>query len=233
MIYRPARVTPLGRAVLNTGAFGLYTTVRRRHHRAQPPGPGADLRAGRRRTHHGGGEPPQVRRLVMRGGNIYPVPTDPDLGDGQGNCNLTRTAAAEDLLLWLAADPTGALDADVLIIGDLNASRPGRPGDGAHERRLRQPARPLHRRRGLQLRVRRAMGLSRPRARFGLARAPGERRDGVAHQCRRAERARLQHRLQERRAGGEPVRRRPLPRLRPRPGGGRSSTWTRARRICA
>ena len=46
---------------------------------------------------------------------------DPDTGDGQGNCNLTRTAAAEAMLAWLETDPTGVNDADYLIIGDLNA----------------------------------------------------------------------------------------------------------------
>ncbi|MBA3531681.1 MAG: ExeM/NucH family extracellular endonuclease, partial [Ardenticatenales bacterium] len=46
---------------------------------------------------------------------------DPDLGDGQGNCNLTRLAAANDLATWLATDPTGSGDADYLIIGDLNS----------------------------------------------------------------------------------------------------------------
>lgn len=46
---------------------------------------------------------------------------DPDIGDGQGNCNLTRTAAAEALVDWLATDPTASGDNDRLIIGDLNA----------------------------------------------------------------------------------------------------------------
>ncbi len=46
---------------------------------------------------------------------------DPDLGDGAGNCNLTRTAAAEALVDWLATDPTNSGDADFLIMGDLNA----------------------------------------------------------------------------------------------------------------
>lgn len=46
---------------------------------------------------------------------------DPDVGDGQGNCNLTRLSMAEALVDWLAADPTGSRDPDVLIIGDLNA----------------------------------------------------------------------------------------------------------------
>ena len=46
---------------------------------------------------------------------------DPDRGDGQGNCNRTRTNAAIALADWLAEDPTGSGDPDVLIVGDLNA----------------------------------------------------------------------------------------------------------------
>ncbi|MDX1613864.1 MAG: ExeM/NucH family extracellular endonuclease [Candidatus Promineifilaceae bacterium] len=38
-----------------------------------------------------------------------------------GSCNLTRTLAAEELVDWLATDPTGSGDEDFLIIGDLNA----------------------------------------------------------------------------------------------------------------
>ena len=46
---------------------------------------------------------------------------DPNLGDGQGNCKLTRTSAATALADWIASDPTGSGDPDILIIGDLNA----------------------------------------------------------------------------------------------------------------
>jgi predicted extracellular nuclease len=46
---------------------------------------------------------------------------DPDTGDGQGNCNLTRTDGAQALVDWLATDPTDSGDPDFLIIGDLNA----------------------------------------------------------------------------------------------------------------
>ncbi len=46
---------------------------------------------------------------------------DPDTGDGAGNCNLTRKAAAEAMVDWLAGDPTGSGDEDFLIIGDLNS----------------------------------------------------------------------------------------------------------------
>ena len=46
---------------------------------------------------------------------------DPDTGDGQGNCNNTRVAAAEALVDWIAGDPTGSGDQDAIVIGDLNA----------------------------------------------------------------------------------------------------------------
>jgi hypothetical protein len=46
---------------------------------------------------------------------------DPDTGDGQGNCNGTRTAAAEAIVDYLADDPTGSGDLDHLVIGDLNS----------------------------------------------------------------------------------------------------------------
>ena len=46
---------------------------------------------------------------------------DPDIGDGQGNCNQTRKAAAQAIVDWLATDPTDSNDADFLIVGDLNS----------------------------------------------------------------------------------------------------------------
>jgi len=46
---------------------------------------------------------------------------DPNLDDGQANCNITRTTAAAALADWLATDPTGSGDTDFLIIGDLNS----------------------------------------------------------------------------------------------------------------
>jgi hypothetical protein len=61
-----------------------------------------------------------VNHLKSKGSDCNAV-GDPDLGDGQGNCNQTRTLAAKALVDWLATDPTGSNDPDVLIIGDLNA----------------------------------------------------------------------------------------------------------------
>ena len=46
---------------------------------------------------------------------------DPNLGDGQGNCNTPRTNAAAALADWIGTDPTGSGDDDFLVIGDLNA----------------------------------------------------------------------------------------------------------------
>jgi len=46
---------------------------------------------------------------------------DPDEGDGQGDCNRTRTRAAHALGEWLADDPTGAMDTPALVLGDFNA----------------------------------------------------------------------------------------------------------------
>jgi uncharacterized protein len=49
---------------------------------------------------------------------------DPDVGDGQGSCNLTRARAAAALAAWLARDPTRSAGAPALVVGDLN-SYPG------------------------------------------------------------------------------------------------------------
>ena len=46
---------------------------------------------------------------------------DDDTTTGQGNCNGTRTLAAQALADWLATDPTSSGDPDVLIIGDMNS----------------------------------------------------------------------------------------------------------------
>lgn len=47
---------------------------------------------------------------------------DPDAGDGQGNCNLTRTNAVTVTLSYLGSY-TGTTDTDFLVIGDLNSYR--------------------------------------------------------------------------------------------------------------
>ncbi len=47
--------------------------------------------------------------------------------DGSGNCDATRTQAAEALADFLATDPTGSGDPDFLVIGDLNSYSQERP----------------------------------------------------------------------------------------------------------
>ena len=61
-----------------------------------------------------------VNHLKSKGSDCLDV-GDPDTGDGQGNCNQTRRAAAQALVDWLATDPTDSGDADFLIMGDLNS----------------------------------------------------------------------------------------------------------------
>jgi predicted extracellular nuclease len=61
-----------------------------------------------------------VNHLKSKGSDCNGV-GDPDTGDAQGNCNLTRLAAARAQVDWLASDPTASGDPDVLIIGDLNS----------------------------------------------------------------------------------------------------------------
>ncbi|WP_394749669.1 ExeM/NucH family extracellular endonuclease [Spongiimicrobium salis] len=46
---------------------------------------------------------------------------DPDTGDGQGNCNITRTTAAQAMVDWFATNPTGTEDNDLIVLGDFNA----------------------------------------------------------------------------------------------------------------
>src|SRR6185295_12272996 len=45
----------------------------------------------------------------------------PDAGDGQGNCNTVRVNAATALMAWLASNPTGTNDPDILMVGDYNS----------------------------------------------------------------------------------------------------------------
>ena len=61
-----------------------------------------------------------MNHLKSKGSDCNDV-DDPDTGDGQGNCNLTREAAAQALMDWLATDPTGSGDADFFVLGDLNS----------------------------------------------------------------------------------------------------------------
>ena len=108
VIYKPASVTPVGlTAVLNTVSFvtGGDTFDRNRPALAQAF-----------QTPAGGRFVVVINHLKSKGSAC----DTPDQGDGQGNCNAVREAAARELTAWLATDPT-ATDAGALVLGDLNS----------------------------------------------------------------------------------------------------------------
>ena len=110
LVYKTAKVTPVGTtAALNSEAFinAGDSTPRNRAALAQAfeeVGTGARFVV-------------TVNHLKSKGSAC----NAPDGLDGQGNCNIVRTNAANILTAWLASDPTRTGDPDALIIGDLNA----------------------------------------------------------------------------------------------------------------
>ena len=118
IVYRPGSVTPLGDpAILDSGVDPRFRDDLNRPVLAQSFS-----------DHAGGVFTVAVNHLKSKGSACDAV-GDPDTGDGQGNCNLTRTQAAQALVAWLAGDPTGSGDPDALIIGDLNSSDKEDPSD--------------------------------------------------------------------------------------------------------
>ncbi len=110
-IYRPGTVTPAGAAaILDSSVDPDFNSDYNRPAVAQT----FDRSTG------GGRFTVVVNHLKSKGSPCDAI-GDPDMGDGQGNCNLTREAAAIALTEWLALDPTGSGDPDVFIIGDLNS----------------------------------------------------------------------------------------------------------------
>jgi predicted extracellular nuclease len=111
LLYKPAAVTPLGGfTVLDSSFNPLFDDTLNRPMLTQSfveNATGAVFTVG-------------VNHLKSKGSNCNAV-GDPDTGDGQGNCNITRTNAAQAIVDYLAIDPTGSGDGDYLIIGDLNA----------------------------------------------------------------------------------------------------------------
>jgi hypothetical protein len=109
-IYKPTSVTAVGDyAILDSSVDPLFIDDKNRPVLAQTF-----------EDNTGGMVTVAVNHLKSKGSSCDDI-GDPDTGDGAGNCNLTRTAAAEALVNWLASDPTGSGDADFLIIGDLNS----------------------------------------------------------------------------------------------------------------
>lgn len=111
LIYRTTVVQPAGDfAILTTSVDSRFNDQKNRPVLAQS----FDAVTG------GGRFTVAVNHLKSKGSDCEDV-GDPNLNDGQGNCNRTRTSAAVALGDWLNADPTSSGDPDFLIIGDLNA----------------------------------------------------------------------------------------------------------------
>lgn len=111
LIYKTTTVTPVGSfAVLDSSVDPNFDTSRNRPALAQTF---EEIATGESLT-------VVVNHLKSKGSACGGAPDDqPDTSGG--NCNGTRTLAAQALVDWLATDPTGSGDPDVLIIGDLNS----------------------------------------------------------------------------------------------------------------
>ena len=111
IIYRVTKVSPVGAyALLDRSVDSRFNDDRNRPALAQAfevDATGARLSV-------------VVNHLKSKGSDCN-ADGDPNIGDGQGNCNLTRVNAASALVDWVATDPTGSGDDDYLIVGDLNA----------------------------------------------------------------------------------------------------------------
>ncbi|HXF84383.1 MAG TPA: ExeM/NucH family extracellular endonuclease [Anaerolineales bacterium] len=111
LIYKPSKVMPVGDfKILDSSVDPRFLDTKNRPVLAQTF---EEVATGARFT-------VAVNHLKSKGSDCNDV-GDPDIGDGQGNCNQTRKAAAQALVDWLATDPTGSGDTDYLIIGDLNS----------------------------------------------------------------------------------------------------------------
>ena len=111
LIYKPAAVTPVGAYRIITSATDpRFIDTKNRPSLAQTfvkNSNGAKLTV-------------VVNHLKSKGSDCNDL-SDPDTGDGQGNCNITRTHAAQAIADWLATDPTQSGDPDFLLIGDMNS----------------------------------------------------------------------------------------------------------------
>ncbi len=111
LLYKTSTVWPFGsHAVLNTSVDARFIDDKNRPTLAQTF---VQIANGEKFTI-------AVNHLKSKGSACTDI-GDPDLDDGQGNCNQTRKDAALALVDWLNSDPTQSGDPDFLIIGDLNS----------------------------------------------------------------------------------------------------------------
>jgi hypothetical protein len=111
LIYKPSAVTPIGPwKILTTAIDTRFIDTKNRPSLAQTFVHNSSARTFTVVVNH----------LKSKGSACNDV-GDKDLGDGQGNCNQTRTAAAAAIVDWLNSDPTGSGSLDFLLIGDMNS----------------------------------------------------------------------------------------------------------------
>ncbi len=111
MIYKPATVTPSGAyKILDSTVAPSFIDTKNRPVLAQTF---VEKSSGVAFT-------VAANHLKSKGSDCLDI-NDPDTNDGQGNCNQTRTKAAQALATWLASDPTGSGSTYFIIVGDINA----------------------------------------------------------------------------------------------------------------
>ncbi len=106
-VFKPSKVTVIGKAVADPSTYDAFSAT------------------------YGNRVPLAVTFQSVADGEIFTAVSnhfkskgsviDPNIGDGQGANNLARMEAATDLLAWLATNPTGTSDSDILLLGDFNA----------------------------------------------------------------------------------------------------------------
>jgi predicted extracellular nuclease len=111
LVYRADRVVPVGApAVLDDPSFTNPNDLDGQQNRPALAQSFADLATG-------GVTTVVVNHFKSKGSDCGAGDDDPLAG----NCDLTRTLAAQALAAWIASDPTGVGDADALVIGDINS----------------------------------------------------------------------------------------------------------------
>jgi predicted extracellular nuclease len=111
VLYKPAKVAPCGAHALLTSAVDPRFSDT--HHRPVLAQAFEERASGARFNF-------VLAHLKSKASSCDDI-GDSDLGDGQGACNRTRTAAAQAIADWIASDPTHSGDPDVLLLGDLNS----------------------------------------------------------------------------------------------------------------
>lgn len=111
LIYKPAAVSLVGPAVPIPGSYGTgsFGTV------------GRSAVAQTFKEISSGGIFTLVVNHWKSKGSASTGAGNTDAGDGQSLSNGIRVKQAQDLLSWLATDPTNAKDTDYLLVGDFNS----------------------------------------------------------------------------------------------------------------